>query len=111
MMNCARKYAIRRGSGTPSKLFLKETRSGTISTERCSLMFRSTTFHRPAISAFRRRVAQCNTATSALSRNRVKWTMPADKAGSLSVEDNLSLVSYLLQTNGLPAGPEDLKAG
>jgi len=43
--------------------------------------------------------------------SRVKWTMPADKAGSLSVEDNLSLVSYLLQTNGLPAGPEDLKAG
>ena len=43
--------------------------------------------------------------------SRVKWTMPADKGGSLSVEDNLSLVSYLLQTNGLPAGPEDLKAG
>ncbi len=43
--------------------------------------------------------------------SRVKWTMPADKVASLSVEDNLSVVSYLLQANGVPAGQEDLKAG
>ena len=42
--------------------------------------------------------------------SRVKWTMPADKPNSLSVEDNLSLVAYLLQANNIPAGKEDLKS-
>src|SRR5205823_1596631 len=38
--------------------------------EHCYLMFRSTIFHRPATSAFRRRVGQCNTATSASSQSK-----------------------------------------
>src|SRR5213593_97300 len=42
--------------------------------------------------------------------SRVKWTTPVDKVASLSVEDNLSVVAYLLQANGIPAGQEDLKA-
>src|SRR5882672_7194391 len=43
--------------------------------------------------------------------SRVKWTMPADRVNSLSVEDNQNIVAYLLQANGVPAGTEDLKAG
>jgi mono/diheme cytochrome c family protein len=42
--------------------------------------------------------------------SRVKWTMPADKVASLPVEDNLSVVAYLLQANGILPGQEDLKA-
>ena len=43
--------------------------------------------------------------------SRVKWTMPADKVNSLNVEDNLNIVAYLLQSNGVPAGTDDLRAG
>jgi len=43
--------------------------------------------------------------------SRVKWTMPADHANSLSVDDNLSVIAYILQANKIPAGKEDLKAG
>lgn len=35
---------------------------------------------------------------------RVRWSMPGDNAGGLSAEDNLAIVAYLLQENGLPAG-------
>lgn len=42
---------------------------------------------------------------------RVKWTMPANKVNSLSIADNLRIVAYLLQANGIAAGSEDLKEG
>lgn len=40
---------------------------------------------------------------------RVKWTMPLNKVNSLSVSDNLKIVAYLLQANGVAAGSEELK--
>jgi mono/diheme cytochrome c family protein len=43
--------------------------------------------------------------------SRVKWTMPADRQNSLSTQDYLSVVAYLLQANGVPAGTQDLRAG
>jgi mono/diheme cytochrome c family protein len=36
--------------------------------------------------------------------SRVRWSMPADNVGGLSADDNLAIVAYLLQANGLPAG-------
>jgi mono/diheme cytochrome c family protein len=35
---------------------------------------------------------------------RVRWSMPAGNVGGLSANDNLAVVAYLLQANGLPAG-------
>jgi mono/diheme cytochrome c family protein len=35
---------------------------------------------------------------------RVRWSMPAGNVGGLSANDNLAVVAYLLETNGLPAG-------
>ena len=35
---------------------------------------------------------------------RVRWSMPAGNVGGLSANDNLAIVAYLLQANGLPAG-------
>lgn len=43
--------------------------------------------------------------------SRVKWTMPADRQNSLSTQDYVSVVAYLLQGNGVPAGAQDLRAG
>ena len=40
---------------------------------------------------------------------RVKWTMPANKVNSLNVTDNLKIIAYLLQANGIAAGTQDLK--
>ncbi|HYT22468.1 MAG TPA: family 16 glycoside hydrolase [Candidatus Polarisedimenticolia bacterium] len=42
---------------------------------------------------------------------RVQWTMPTTKVNSLSESDNLNIVAYLLQANGIAAGNEELKAG
>jgi mono/diheme cytochrome c family protein len=42
--------------------------------------------------------------------SRTKWSMPKDNANGLSVADNLKIVAYVLQVNGLPAGDQDLKA-
>ena len=35
---------------------------------------------------------------------RVRWSMPAGNVGGLSANENLAVVAYLLETNGLPAG-------
>ena len=37
---------------------------------------------------------------------RIRWSMPADNVGGLSADDNLSILSYLLQSNGFSAGRE-----
>ena len=37
--------------------------------------------------------------------SRVKWTMPANRHTSLSNEDYLSVVAYILQANGIAPGP------
>ncbi len=39
----------------------------------------------------------------------VQNTMPLDKPGSLSADDSLDIVTYLLQANDFPAGKDDLK--
>jgi cytochrome c len=41
--------------------------------------------------------------------SRVKWTMPSDQGNTLSSADNLNIVAFLLQANGISAGKEDLK--
>jgi mono/diheme cytochrome c family protein len=41
---------------------------------------------------------------------RTKWSMPADNVNSLSAADNMKIVAYILQQNGLPAGGADLNA-
>ncbi|HYT22463.1 MAG TPA: hypothetical protein VEW05_19815, partial [Candidatus Polarisedimenticolia bacterium] len=41
--------------------------------------------------------------------SRTKWSMPKDNANGLSVADNLRIVAFLLQANGLPSGERDLK--
>jgi mono/diheme cytochrome c family protein len=44
---------------------------------------------------------------------RVRWSMPADNVGGLSANDNLAIIAYLLQANGLPPGgalKDDVKA-
>ena len=43
--------------------------------------------------------------------SRVKWTMPAPGENNLSTQDNLAVVAYLLQANGVPAGAQELRAG
>jgi cytochrome c len=42
--------------------------------------------------------------------SRVKWSMPGDNVNGLSVADNLKIIAYILEANGLPPGNEDLKA-
>ena len=39
---------------------------------------------------------------------RLRITMPADKPGSVSVQDNADIVAFLLAKNGFPAGQTDL---
>jgi mono/diheme cytochrome c family protein len=39
---------------------------------------------------------------------RVRITMPADKPGSVSAQDNADIVAFMLSRNGFPAGPSDL---
>src|SRR5713101_1199935 len=41
--------------------------------------------------------------------SRTKWSMPKDNANGLRVADNLRIVAFLLQANGLPSGEQDLK--
>ena len=43
--------------------------------------------------------------------SRVRWTMPAPGENTLSTQDNLAVVAYLLQANGVPAGAQELRAG
>jgi cytochrome c5 len=38
--------------------------------------------------------------------SRVRWTMPAPGENTLSTQDNLAVVAYILQANGVPAGQE-----
>ena len=38
--------------------------------------------------------------------SRIRWSMPADNVGGLSADDNLAILAYVLQSNGLPAGRE-----
>jgi mono/diheme cytochrome c family protein len=37
---------------------------------------------------------------------RVRWSMPAGNVGGLSANDNLAIIAYLLQANGVAAGSE-----
>src|SRR5438552_16937844 len=37
---------------------------------------------------------------------RIRWSMPADNVGGLSADNNLAILAYVLQSNGLPAGRE-----
>jgi cytochrome c len=39
---------------------------------------------------------------------RVRITMPADKPGSVSGQDNADIIAFMLSRNGFPAGPSDL---
>jgi S-disulfanyl-L-cysteine oxidoreductase SoxD len=39
---------------------------------------------------------------------RLRITMPADKPGSVSAQDNADIVAFMLSKNGFPAGPSDL---
>jgi S-disulfanyl-L-cysteine oxidoreductase SoxD len=39
---------------------------------------------------------------------RLRITMPADKPGSVSAQDNADMVAFLLAKNGFPAGQTDL---
>jgi mono/diheme cytochrome c family protein len=43
--------------------------------------------------------------------SRVKWTMPPDRHNSLSPQDYLGVVAYLLEANGVPAGTVSLRPG
>ena len=42
--------------------------------------------------------------------SRIQTTMPEDAPGSLSENDVLDLVSYVLQTNGFPAGDKAIQS-
>src|SRR6266699_3153399 len=37
---------------------------------------------------------------------RIRWSMPADNVGGLSADDNLAILAYVLQSNGLGSGKE-----
>ena len=37
---------------------------------------------------------------------RIRWSMPADNVGGLSADENLAILAYVLQSNGLAAGRE-----
>ena len=39
---------------------------------------------------------------------RLRITMPADKPGSVSAQDNVDIVAFMLSKNGFPAGTADL---
>jgi len=39
---------------------------------------------------------------------RLRITMPADKPGSVSAQDNADIVAFMLSKNGFPAGTADL---
>jgi mono/diheme cytochrome c family protein len=41
--------------------------------------------------------------------SKVSVTMPGDNVHGLSAENYLNIIAYLLQSNGLPAGPDNLK--
>jgi S-disulfanyl-L-cysteine oxidoreductase SoxD len=41
---------------------------------------------------------------------RLRITMPADKPGSVSAQDNADIVAFMLFKNGFPAGTADLPA-
>jgi len=41
---------------------------------------------------------------------RLRITMPADKPGSVSAQDNADMVGFLLSKNGFPAGQAELLA-
>jgi mono/diheme cytochrome c family protein len=43
--------------------------------------------------------------------DKIQTSMPADKPGSLSREENASLVAYLLRANKFPSGTADLSSG
>src|SRR5213594_1576398 len=38
--------------------------------------------------------------------SRIRWSMPADNVGGLSADNNLAILAYVLQSNGLSAGRE-----
>jgi S-disulfanyl-L-cysteine oxidoreductase SoxD len=42
--------------------------------------------------------------------SQVSTTMPLDSPGSLSADAYVDILAFLLQFNGFPAGPDDLKA-
>src|SRR5438034_4048886 len=37
---------------------------------------------------------------------RIRWSMPADNVDGLSADDNLAILAYVLQSNGLGSGKE-----
>jgi S-disulfanyl-L-cysteine oxidoreductase SoxD len=39
---------------------------------------------------------------------RLRITMPADKPGSVSAQDNADIVAFMLSRNGFPSGPSEL---
>ena len=41
--------------------------------------------------------------------DRIRTSMPADDVGSLTTPMSVDIVSYILQTNGFPAGSEEMK--
>ena len=41
---------------------------------------------------------------------RLRITMPADKPGTVSAQDNADIIAFLLAKNGFPAGGTDLAA-
>jgi mono/diheme cytochrome c family protein len=42
--------------------------------------------------------------------NRIRESMPAWGANTVGIDDKVDIVAYLLQANGLPPGPRELKA-
>ena len=42
--------------------------------------------------------------------DRIRTSMPADDVGSLTTPMSVDIVSYILQSNGFPAGSEEMKA-
>ena len=42
--------------------------------------------------------------------DRIRTSMPADDVGSLTTPMSIDIVAYVLQSNGFPAGAEEMKA-
>jgi S-disulfanyl-L-cysteine oxidoreductase SoxD len=42
--------------------------------------------------------------------DKVSKTMPANRPGALTPAEYADIIAYLLQANGLPSGPEELRA-
>lgn len=42
--------------------------------------------------------------------DRIRTSMPADDVGSITTPMSVDIVAYVLQVNGFPAGPDELKA-